>query len=145
MAHHHDDINNLDTLLQHHGLRKTAFRKEVLDIFRNRKGQALSQGDIEQNLDHWDRITLYRTLKSFEDKGLIHQTPEVNGTTKYALCGQKCSSHHHDDGHAHFHCLKCNVTQCVHEAVESLSYNLPENYSVKEVKVMLSGTCASCG
>ncbi|MEN9385591.1 MAG: hypothetical protein RLZZ185_332, partial [Bacteroidota bacterium] len=47
------------------GLRPTACRQAVLDIFKQ-KGYALSQGHIEQGLaSQFDRVTIYRTLKSF--------------------------------------------------------------------------------
>ena len=143
MDQHRDDTH-IEHLLEHHGLRKTAFRKEILGISQQRKGQALSNTEIEQGLEEWDRITLYRTLKSFEDKGLIHQTPDINGSVKYALCGHNCNAHQHDDGHAHFQCTKCHVTWCLDDAITSLKYNLPSAYKVEEVKVMLNGICASC-
>ncbi|MEY3321815.1 MAG: hypothetical protein RLZZ417_1398, partial [Bacteroidota bacterium] len=59
------------TLLKKHDLRLTQVRKEVLSVFLI-KEQALSQSDIENDLGKTDRITLYRTLRSFEDNGLIH-------------------------------------------------------------------------
>ena len=62
--------NDVVTLLKHHDLRLTQVRKEVLSVFL-KKEQALSQSDIEENVGQIDRITLYRTLRSFEDNGLI--------------------------------------------------------------------------
>ena len=64
--------NDVVTLLKHHDLRLTQVRKEVLSVFL-KKEQALSQSDIEENVGQIDRITLYRTLRSFEDNGLIHR------------------------------------------------------------------------
>ncbi len=138
----HDDI--LVQLLKHHGLRNTTFRKEVLGIFRAHEGRALSHNEIERELDDWDRITLYRTLKSFEVKGLIHQTPDINGIAKYAICGHSCNQVQHDDRHAHFHCTSCNTTLCLHDSIESLHYSLPQEFVVLEAKVILNGICASC-
>ena len=60
-----------DQLLHQHQLRKTPVRKEVLDVFLSRS-EAVSQQYIEQHFDAIDRVTLYRTLKTFEQKGIIH-------------------------------------------------------------------------
>ena len=59
--------------LEQSNLRKTAIRKEVLQLFLKAKGNALSSRDIESQLENPDRITLYRTLRTFEEKGLIHR------------------------------------------------------------------------
>lgn len=140
---HTQDLE-LEQQLERHGLRKTAFRKEVLGIFMKHKGKAIGHTDIEESLVNWDRITLYRTIKSFEDKGLIHPTPDVNGSIRYALCGQQCNAHNHNDSHAHFHCTVCDETICLDDVVENFSFRLPMNYEVRETKVLLEGTCASC-
>ena len=134
----------LDKQLEQHGLRKTAFRKEVLNIFLKHSGKAIGHTEIELALEEWDRITLYRTLKSFENKGLIHQTPDVNGSVRYALCGHNCSAHDHNDSHAHFHCTKCDDTICLDDAVQNFSFRLPPNYELSETKVLLEGICATC-
>jgi len=134
----------LERQLKQHGLRNTAFRKEILSIFLKHKGKAIGHADIEDSLGEWDRITLYRTIKSFEDKGLIHPTPDVNGSIRYALCGHRCSAHDHNDSHAHFHCTVCNETRCLDDVVENFSFRLPMNYTVHETKVLLEGTCSAC-
>lgn len=135
---------HIDSLLKHHGLRKTAFRKEILSIFQRRKGQAISNTEIEDSLEDWDRITLYRTLKSFESKGLIHQAPDSQGITKYALCGHTCSAKSHDDSHAHFQCKICRSTWCVPNVLPSWQYHLPNVHKVEEVNILLNGICQNC-
>lgn len=139
--HDHDVTGQL----KRHGLRRTAFREGVLEIFHQEQGRALSTADIEVYLEEgFDRITLYRTLKSFEEHGLVHQLIDADGVTKYAICGHQCDSTNHDDGHAHFHCTKCGQTECLYESLKSLSYNIPDRYQVKETRVMLTGICARC-
>ncbi|MFZ1456094.1 MAG: transcriptional repressor, partial [Saprospiraceae bacterium] len=79
-----------EKILKKHHLRHTPFRAEVLQIFAN-AGKALSSHDIESQLSDADRITLYRTLKSFEEKGIIHKAIDGTITQKYAICEAHCT------------------------------------------------------
>ncbi len=132
------------TLLKEHHLRKTDFRKEVLEIFLAHKGRALSHADLEMALDSPDRITLYRTLRSFEEKGLIHQAIDGSGTNKYALCRDDCTAHIHLDRHAHFHCQKCGLTLCLFHAMKDFRYQLPEGMKASSAEVIIKGVCEDC-
>ena len=96
-------------LLEKHGLRQTQNRIQVLEVF-SKEDIALSSHDIESELKSMDRVTLYRTLKSFEESGLIHKAHDETMTIKYALCGHDCSIAEHKDEHAHFHCEVCGKT-----------------------------------
>ena len=58
----------------------------------------------------FDRVTLYRTIKQFEEKGLIHEVIDTKGQAKYALCVTECTTHEHHDDHLHFHCSQCDRT-----------------------------------
>ena len=129
--------------LEQSNLRKTAIRKEVLRLFLEAKGKALSSRDIETQLVNPDRITLYRTLKTFEENGLIHQAVDGSGKNKYALCSGDCEIHEHHDEHAHFHCKKCDQTICLEE-VEVPEVSLAGDYQLEETQLVLSGICKNC-
>lgn len=136
------NMNNLDTTLKNHGLRSTLFRTRVLEIFIKSK-HALSLPDIEDKLSEFDRITLYRTLKSFEEKGLIHKLSDNAGSVKYAACEGECDEGHHHDNHVHFHCEKCGKSFCLdHMTVPDIL--TPEGYKVESRDMMLKGTCKEC-
>src|SRR5688572_17504969 len=95
-----------DRLLKDFRLRATPSRQEILHLFL-KKAYALSHGDIEKEISNaLDRVTVYRTLKTFLDKGLIHKVLDDEGSLKYALCKEACRStgHHHD--HVHFKCVQ---------------------------------------
>lgn len=129
--------------LEKSDLRKTAIRVEVLQLFLTHKGRALSSKEIEEALDNPDRITLYRTLKAFEQSGVIHQAVDGTGTAKYALCPDKCTSHEHHDEHAHFHCLKCGKTICLEGKIDP-QVKVPEGYRVSHAHLVLEGVCDEC-
>ena len=132
-------------ILQEHNLRITNCRKEVLKIFLERQA-ALSHSDLEGVLDRdFDRVTLYRTLKTFLDRDLIHKVLDDSGAAKYALCthnGQE-NNHHHDHEHVHFKCEKCGKTICIEE-VSLPKINLPAGYINKEVSLLVQGVCDKC-
>ena len=133
-----------EQMLEGHGLRKTAFRKEVLSIFLLHEGKALNNAQLEDALGDYDRITLYRTLKSFEDKGLVHLAVDSAGNALYALCSHHCDEESHEDSHAHFHCDRCGNTTCLDNMPEKFTKLVPEGYHVNGVQVTFSGICGIC-
>ncbi len=130
------------TLLAQNKLRVTQSREEVLSVFLS-STIALSNQVIEQQLDHIDRITLYRTLKTFEDKGIIHKVIDTTNKHKYALCVDGCTDHNHEDSHIHFECITCKNTSCINE-VSTPELNLPPGYQVNSVDVIVKGFCSNC-
>ena len=119
----------------------TSMRMLVLDVFLNH-GKAVSLSDLEHFLPQSDRSTLYRTLKTFEKKGLLHSIQE-NSTTNYLLCKDECEENHHHDLHLHFHCTQCGETKCLEE-VQFGKIKFPENYQIQELKFVANGLCKNC-
>lgn len=131
-----------DRLLKSFDMRSTPSRLEILALFL-RKDYALSHGDIEKEVSHsLDRVTVYRTIKTFLDKGLIHKVLDDEGSLKYALCTEACSSagHHHD--HVHFKCTACGQTNCLDMELPGL--RLPKGYRPHEINVLVQGICERC-
>lgn len=130
-----------DRLLRTFRLRATPTRQEVLYLFL-RKSHALSHGDIEKEIKNdLDRVTVYRTLKTFLDRGLIHKVLDDEGSLKYALCKEACSSGHHHD-HVHFKCVRCGQTNCLD--IDIPSVKLPKGYRPSEINLLIQGICDRC-
>jgi Fur family ferric uptake transcriptional regulator len=132
-----------DQILHDFHLKATPGRQAILHLFL-KKNFALSHQDIEKNMpSNLDRVTVYRTLKTFLDKGIIHKVLDDEGAMKYALCNEACTTanHHHD--HVHFKCTKCGQTNCLD--VEVPAIKLPKGYRTEEVNLLIQGTCTSCG
>ncbi len=129
--------------LKNLGIRKTPIRMEVLELFMSAAGKAISHKEIELSLADPDRITVYRTLKTFEQKGLIHQVMDGTGISKYALCIDDCDDHNHHDEHAHFRCIKCNKTTCLEGGVH-IPDDMPDGYVIQQAHLILEGKCANC-
>jgi Fur family ferric uptake transcriptional regulator len=130
-------------LLQHHALRVTDFRVQVLQHFQAQSG-ALNLAELKQRLPaETDRVTLYRTLQKFESSGLIHSIPDPSGEVKYALCKHDCSVEQHHDAHAHFSCRSCGNTWCLDDW-EFKGRSHPRIGRTDEVVLHLSGLCVDC-
>jgi len=131
-----------ERLLRDFKLRSTPNRQEILHLFLLRN-YALSHGDIENEIENnLDRVTVYRTLKTFLDKGLIHKVLDDEGSLKYALCKEACTTagHHHD--HVHFKCIQCGQTNCLN--VEVPIVRLPKGYRTTESNLLIQGVCERC-
>ncbi|TAE29212.1 MAG: transcriptional repressor [Cytophagales bacterium] len=129
--------------LRNADLRHTNGREEVLNLFLD-ADHALSHSDIENGLgpDH-DRVTIYRTLRTFVDKGLLHKVLDDGGNPKYALCRDTCASGHHHHEHVHFKCDNCGQTTCL-DQVHIPAVALPEGYNRKEMNLLIQGVCLEC-
>jgi Fur family transcriptional regulator, ferric uptake regulator len=135
-------MNGSPRLLQEFKLRSTPGRMAILNLFL-KKNYALAHSDIEKGISsHFDRVTVYRTLKTFLDRGLIHKVLDDEGSLKYALCTEACSitGHHHD--HVHFKCTLCGQTNCL--SINVPPVKLPKGYRAGEINLLIQGICANC-
>lgn len=132
-----------EEILNAFGLRQTSCRKDVLDEFL-RSRFALSQGYLESHIDHsHDRVTIYRNLKTFLEKGILHKVLDDEGVVKYALCKDDCSPSVHDHGHVHFKCEKCGRTVCM-DQVHIPGISIPAEFEVTEINLLVQGICDQC-
>lgn len=131
----------MKNLLQSKKLRVTDFRLAVLAAFEKHQN-AISMDQIEQELGDFDRITLYRTIKSFLDKGLIHEIIMPGNIKKLALCQDSCSDQSHDHNHIHFRCNNCAEIFCLDiENYPTLKLN---GFKIDTVEIQAKGTCSNC-
>lgn len=131
----------INDLLKKHDLRKTPARMEILELYADTP-HAMSHGDVEQQLTEMDRVTIYRTLATFEEKGIIHRAYDGGGVIKYALC-HDCSAHHHQDDHLHFSCVQCGNTYCI-EGYAIPKIETPKGYTINNLFLFAKGTCKEC-
>ena len=135
-------MSRVEEILKEAGLRRTPVRIQVLEKFVEHD-HAMSHSDIEAGLDGVDRVTLYRTLKSFDSKGIIHKVIDGTGSDRFALCEHHCNEGHHHDDHVHFNCKTCGNTFCLDE-VSVPSINLPKQYLAEDTHILISGVCNGC-
>jgi Fur family ferric uptake transcriptional regulator len=140
---HTQEEGRVDALLKQNSLSVTGSRRKILQLFMEQSG-ALAHGDIEKKAgEKFDRITVYRTLQTFVDKGIIHTIPTADNSIRYALCKDECSEGHHHDHHIHFVCHSCHKTYCLDDVVTP-DIKLPKGYQARQVEVVVEGICRSC-
>lgn len=135
-------IRSQEQILSDFKLRATPSRSDILTMFIQQP-HALSPADIEREVSaRYDRVTVYRTLKTFLDKGMIHKVLDDSGAPKYALCSATCLEEHHHN-HVHFKCSRCGQTNCL-ETIEIPIVSLPDGYRASEVSLLIRGICKIC-
>ena len=136
-------MEQIADILKKNQLSITEGRKKILDLFLTSPG-ALAHADIEKNTDaSFDRVTVYRTLQTFVEKGIIHNIPTTDNSILYALCKDNCEAGHHHDNHVHFICDVCDKTICM-DHVSIPEVTLPKGFMQKQIDVVVSGICDEC-
>jgi len=102
----------------------------------------LSLKTLEAKFERADRATLYRTLKTFEEKKLIHSVDDGTGSVKYSLCTESCHCKPADQ-HVHFYCDKCEETFCLTQS-QIPEIQIPVGFEVSSASMVYKGVCGSC-
>ena len=135
--------NEVAEILKRNQLSVTESRRKILELFRLTNG-ALAHADIETKTgEHFDRVTIYRTLQTFVEKGIIHTIPTVDNSVLYALCKDQCTEGHHHDNHVHFICDDCGTAYCL-ENISIPEVKLPAGFKQAQTDVLISGKCDKC-
>ncbi len=134
---------NAEKVLVNAGLKKTRARIYVLDKI-SASQWALSHKELEDNApQELDRVTIYRTLNTFEEQGIIHKILGEEGISHFAMCAHSCGHKHHEDNHVHFHCNKCKKIYCLEDFNVS-NITAPPKFVIQKSDLKLEGTCGSC-
>lgn len=130
-------------LLKSYRLSITDSRRQVLQLFYGHNG-ALAHADIEKKAGNkMDRVTIYRTLQTFEEKGIVHSIPSADNVVRYALCKEQCAAGHHHDNHVHFVCNACGKTSCLDNVLVP-KVILPRGFVPAEANMVVKGICNLC-
>ena len=135
-------MSEIEQTLKNKGLRPTAMRILIYKYLVE-KDAAAALTDIENAFAKADRTTLYRTVKKFEEKSIVHQIDDGTGISKYALCEPGCNCELEQDLQLHFHCNNCDETVCLTEH-KIPDINLPDGYVAEDANLVLKGICDKC-
>ena len=127
-------------LLRKRSLRATTQRLDVLKVI-DTYGKAIPYSLLRKSLQDLDRVTLYRTINTLLDSGIIHKAMVDSGETYYALCNISCSSHAHHHEHVHFKCEDCQEVTCVETSFPPI--DIP-GYQIEAIKIEATGKCQNC-
>jgi Fur family ferric uptake transcriptional regulator len=135
--------SRIKDILRRNQLSVTASREKILNLFLS-NNCALAHADIEHKAgERFDRVTVYRTLQTFVEKGILHTIPTPDNSIKYGICKNDCFEGHHHDNHYHFVCTQCGKTECLEEFIIP-SVKLPRNYIANNVEIVVNGVCSTC-
>ena len=135
-------MTEVEKTLDNKSVRPTAMRILIYKFMAS-KNTAVALTDIENAFEKAERTTLYRTLKTFEEKGIVHQIDDGTNISKFALCQPGCNCEIDQDLHLHFHCSHCDKTVCLTEH-KIPHINLPAGYIAEDANLVIKGICDSC-
>jgi Fur family transcriptional regulator, ferric uptake regulator len=127
-------------LLRSAELRLTEPRAAILSVLLE-TGAPLTQEQIAERIGTAapNKTTIYRTLMSLVEKGLVHKAYLEERTWHFELA-HHCGKH---QCHPHFTCSACQQTQCLPEVSMPL-IQLPEGYVMQRQQVRIEGVCSNC-
>ena len=128
-------MEKVNSILEQKAVRITPMRQLLLEYFVA-ENTVLGLSELERVFPKSDRITMYRTLKTFEENGILHSIKGEGEEAKYALCNEHCTPVHHIDQHAHFQSQKCKQVTCI-DSYLIPSMKLPDGYIQKEITMMI--------
>lgn len=135
-------MTEIEKTLGDKSIRPTAMRILIYKYMAS-KETAVALTDIENAFEKAERTTLYRTLKTFEEKGIVHQIDDGTNISKFALCQPGCKCEIDQDLHLHFYCSHCEKTVCLTEH-KIPHINLPTGYIAEDANLVIKGICDTC-
>lgn len=133
-----------EAMLGRAGIDPTPLRLAVARVLV-REGRALPAGDIlalVRDAQPANKVTLYRILDLFVDKGLVRRHSSGDRAWRYCLAPRFA-----DRPHCHAYCVRCGRMDCLPAAdglvdVAALGPGLA--MEVMAVEVRIDGVCAAC-
>ena len=132
---------SIKELLNERKLKATNSRVSLLHNIL-KYGSAMPYSAIQKALKSTDRVTLYRTLQTLSDKGIIHKAANIDNEDYYAICDHSCTTDDHLHNHIHFKCDDCHTITC--ENIEQEIYVSIPNFKINSVSINVNGKCKDC-
>lgn len=125
------------------GLRATPIREGVLALLL-REGRPLSHADLtarSEEIPKCDKVTLYRTLESLTEHGLVHKAQGIDAQWRY--CASDPELPGCPGNHPHFLCLSCGAMVCLlGQALPRIE--VPKGVIVLGKQLIVYGICDAC-
>ena len=129
-------------ILTQHAVRKTDTRIQVLEVLFKFE-HALTYTALEKELgDSFDKVTLFRTLHTFEQAGIVHEVPEGQGETKFALSRFSFLDNPQNDP-IYFTCKVCQHVYCL-DNIPTPQLNYSGDFDITSLSISASGVCKNC-
>ena len=131
----------VDKLLNSAKLKRTGPRRTVLEILlAGNRPQTADEIVSAMGNTRPNKVTVYRTLESMVDAGLVHKAFVEERSQHYELA-DKCTEH---QCHPHFVCTDCGHTRCLHDVLVPMATSAPAGFVIERQQVRLQGLCPKC-
>ena len=119
----------------------TAGRVAILKVLM-KAGKPLSQDQIAKRSgkNHFDKVTIYRTLGSLLDVGLVHKV-FIDKRARHFELSHNCTE---SQCHPHFTCTSCGETTCLTEISLPMAKSPHKGFIIRRQQVRLEGLCPAC-
>ena len=87
-----------------------------------------------------NKVTVYRTLESLIEVGLVHRAFTYRRAWHFELADH-CTEH---QCHPHFTCTSCGVTHCLTDILLPMAKVSQKGFIVDRQQVRLEGLCPTC-
>ena len=87
-----------------------------------------------------NKVTVYRTLESLIEVGLVHRAFTYNRAWYFELADH-CTEH---QCHPHFTCTHCGVTHCLTDISLPMAKIADKGFVISRQQVRLEGLCPAC-
>jgi Fur family ferric uptake transcriptional regulator len=133
---------NAEKLLEKSKTKKTESRQRILNFILDSKAP-ISANKLHKAIGgNIDLATVYRSLKTFTDKGLVRTIRTDDDRIYYE---KSCE---HNPLHAHFYCESCGNVECLKPfgfEESSLFMSMAKERDVRGVELVIKGRCKTCG
>lgn len=129
------------SLLQQYDLKSTPARLAVLGFLdHERRPQDVDtiEGHLKLEHEEADKVTIYRILDAFAERGLVNRLEFGEGKFRYELAG---------DDHHHLICERCGSIEDIEDCfVTSFEKTIHDKtgFRVKRHSLEFFGVCVSC-
>ncbi len=135
--------SRLAAYMDRHGLRSTAQRRLVTDVFLKSDGHLSIEdlwGKVRRRDPKVGYATVYRTLKLLRDSGLASERRFGDGVSRYEVA-------HEDEHHDHLICTECGrIVEFEDDRIEQLQEDLAKKhgFALTRHRHELYGLCPDC-
>jgi Fe2+ or Zn2+ uptake regulation protein len=131
----------IDKLLNSAKLKRTGPRRTIVEVLLKTRGPQTAEEIIgAAGRTKINKVTVYRTLDSMIEAGLVHRAFISDETCHYELA-DRCTQH---QCHPHFVCSGCGRTQCLTQVNIPMASNPPAGFIIERQQVRLEGLCPDC-
>jgi Fur family ferric uptake transcriptional regulator len=119
----------------------TEARVAILQVLMQ-AARPLRQDQITERLTLriMNKVTVYRTLESLIEVGLVHRAFTYERAGYFELADH-CTEH---QCHPHFTCTSCGVTTCLMDVLLPMAKVSQKGFIVNRQQVRLEGLCPTC-